>query len=70
MSCRDRCRYAQYCYDKGQEGLEPENCSRYYKIEDILWDAECMAREHPHPDEEEEIPFSDEDYDGPEEEEF
>ena len=43
--CRDICRYAQFCYEKGFDDLEPENCAKYYKIEDLLWDAECDARD-------------------------
>ena len=30
---------------KGFDDLEPENCAKYYKIEDLLWDAECAARD-------------------------
>ena len=43
--CKEHCRLAQYCYRKGYEGLNPEECANYYKIEDLLWDAECERME-------------------------
>lgn len=42
-NCKTNCRYARFCYEKGFDNLDPENCARYYKIEDLLWDAERDA---------------------------
>ena len=64
MSCKDHCRYAQYCYQKGWDDLEPEDCAWYYKIEDIMWDAECAKGDYYDPDSE---PEYDEDDEGDEE---
>lgn len=45
MSCRDGCRYAQYCRRKGSD-IDPEMCATAYKIEDLLWDAECSKGDY------------------------
>ena len=42
-NCREHCRQAQLCRLKGWDDLDPDNCAMFYKIEDLLWDAECEA---------------------------
>ena len=44
-NCKTICRNARFCYEKGFEGLTPENCARYEKIEDLLIDARYDAAE-------------------------
>jgi len=39
-SCKDYCPYAKYCYQKGERGLDPDDCPTAWKIEDILNDYE------------------------------
>jgi len=68
-NCRDKCRHSQLCskyYSRfqGEEGLTPDDCPMAWKIEDILMDAEDIRLELEREDEE--VPFDDEDYDGPE----
>ena len=72
--CHERCPYSRYCYYEGEDRNDfPDECSQYYKIDDLLMEARDIAaqerweREHGM---DEDIPFADEDYDGPEEEEF
>ena len=38
-NCREYCRNARYCYEKGEAGMDPEDCVRNWKIEDLLMDA-------------------------------
>ena len=39
-NCHEYCRYAKYCrYQKGSNGMNPDDCAMYYKIEDLIWDA-------------------------------
>lgn len=68
-NCRKICVYRQFCekkypdYHGGENGERPHvECPMAWKIEDILMDAE--------PEIEDELPFDDEDYDGPEVEEL
>ena len=64
--CNEYCRYAQHCiYWKKHwsVGMNPDECALYYKIEDILWDAECAKQDY---QDEDEIPFDDE----PDEDDF
>lgn len=44
-NCREYCRYAQYCHDKGGDGVDPEDCGNYYHIEDILAEAREIEAE-------------------------
>lgn len=45
-NCHSYCRYAKWCkYIEGGNGVVPEDCGMYYKIEDILADAREIARE-------------------------
>lgn len=45
-NCHEYCQYAKYCrYRKGTEGMDPEECAMYYKIEDLLYDADDIAKE-------------------------
>ena len=39
-NCKETCRLAQYCYLKGFDDLDPENCANYYRIDDLLLDAQ------------------------------
>lgn len=40
--CHERCPYDKLCYYKGEDRDDfPDECSQYYKIEDLLWDARC-----------------------------
>lgn len=55
MTCRDRCRFAQYC-THSRSDPDPWNCLLYFRFEDMAWDAECLAKEY---QDEDEIPFSD-----------
>ena len=44
--CHERCRYDRLCYYKGEDRDDfPDECAQYYKIEDLLWDAECELRD-------------------------
>ena len=46
-NCKNYCRYARYCYAKGSDGQDPEECAMYYKVEDLLWDAICDKMNDP-----------------------
>ena len=46
-NCREYCRFARHCYIEGRAGVDPEECPMAFKIEDLLWDAECARREEP-----------------------
>lgn len=35
-NCKEYCRFAKCCYLKGEPGLDPDECPRAWKIEDIL----------------------------------
>lgn len=54
-NCKDYCRFAQHCYIKGGEGVDPDECPMYFKIEDLLWDAECARREELREEEREDL---------------
>lgn len=39
-NCHEYCDHAKYCrYHKCYNGLNPDECAMYFKIEDLLWDA-------------------------------
>lgn len=38
-NCREYCRWAQHCDLPGEEGLDPEDCVRAWRLEDCWWDA-------------------------------
>ena len=45
-NCHSYCHYGKCCrYLKGENGFDPENCYMYYKIEDILMEADDIRRE-------------------------
>jgi hypothetical protein len=45
-NCHEYCRYAKFCrYAKGENGFNPDDCAMYYKIEDILSEADDIRRE-------------------------
>ena len=69
-NCRKICVYRQFCAEKfpdyagGENGERPHvSCPMAWKIEDILMDAEDIRKEQ---EIEDELPFDEEDYDGPE----
>ena len=49
MSCRDRCRLAQHCTLPGEDRLDPDDCPRYWRLEDMEWDAYCLRDPEPLP---------------------
>lgn len=45
-NCHEYCRYGKQCrYIKGSNGMDPDECAMYYKIDDIMLEARDMARE-------------------------
>lgn len=45
-NCHEYCRYGKQCrYLKGGNGVVPEDCGMYYKIEDIMADSRDIAEE-------------------------
>ena len=45
-NCHEYCPYRKQCrYQKGDVGLEPEDCNMYYKLEDILNDSRMEEKE-------------------------
>jgi len=48
-SCKDYCPYAKYCYQKGERGLDPDDCPTAWKIEDVLNDYEPEEEENESP---------------------
>ena len=45
-NCHNYCRYGKQCrYKKGENGINPEDCAMYYKIEDLLREADDIKRE-------------------------
>ena len=52
--CHKRCPYDRFCYHKGEDRDDfPDECSQYYKIDDLLLEAR-YDREPDEPDEYEE----------------
>ena len=35
-NCREYCRFSRYCYQKGEPGLDPDDCPTAWKIEDVI----------------------------------
>ena len=74
-NCRDICYHSELCahaypnfHGAKTEDERPWNdCPFAFKIEDLLQEAEDIQREL---EDEDELPFDDEDYDGPEVEEL
>lgn len=45
-NCHEYCHYRKQCrYAKGQNGIDPEDCAMYWKIEDIMNDAQDILEE-------------------------
>ena len=45
-NCHNYCRFGKYCrYLDGGIGNDPEECAMYYKIDDLLMEAEDVRRE-------------------------
>ena len=45
-NCHEYCRYGKQCrYLKGGNGVNPDDCAMYYKIDDIMMDAREIERE-------------------------
>ena len=54
-NCHEYCPYSRLCkYAKGSNGMDPDDCGTYYKIDDILAEARDIAREQRRELEEEE----------------
>ena len=50
-NCHTYCPYAKYCrYAKGENGIDPDDCAMYWKIDDLMMDAR-IAREQEDDDE-------------------
>ena len=45
-NCHTYCPYAKYCrYAKGENGIDPDDCAMYWKIDDLMNDAKDMMEE-------------------------
>ena len=45
-NCHEYCRYGKYCrYVEGTNGFDPDECAMYYKIDDLMMDAQDIKRE-------------------------
>lgn len=45
-NCHEYCRVAKCCrYLKGENGMDPDECAMYYKIDDLLQEAEIIRKE-------------------------
>lgn len=67
-NCHGYCRYAKYCrYLKGGDGIDPEECGMYYKLEDLIWEAQDAAAELRRMREKEEMAGMEDEEDGTEE---
>ena len=45
-NCHCYCNYAKYCrYAKGENGIDPDDCAMYWKIDDLMNDAKDMMEE-------------------------
>ena len=54
-NCHEYCHYAKYCrYEKGTDGMNPDECAMYYKIDDLMNDARIEAAEERRREREEE----------------
>jgi len=67
MNCRERCPHSDSCASlwpnhHGREDIRWYECPMFDKIEDHLMEARDNARDHPLDDD---LPFTDDDYDGP-----
>ena len=45
-NCHEYCRFGKMCrFLNGEVGLDPEECVMYYKIDDLLMDAQDIKKE-------------------------
>ena len=45
-NCHKRCKYGKICrYDDGDEQRDPTECPMYFKLDDLMMDAEDIRRE-------------------------
>ena len=45
-NCHEYCRYGKYCrHCDGNNGMDPEGCAMFYKIDDLMFDASEQAKE-------------------------
>lgn len=45
-NCREKCRYARFCKERGVERDDfPDECVMFYKIDDLLMEADDIRRE-------------------------
>jgi len=53
-NCHEYCRYGKQCrYLKGSNGMDPDECAMYYKIDDIMLEAREIEKEQREKDREE-----------------
>lgn len=45
MNCHLYCRYSNYCSLEGEEKLDPDDCVRFWKIDDLMQEAIFVERE-------------------------
>lgn len=45
MNCHHYCRYSKFCKLDGEEKLDPDDCVRYWKIDDLMLEAQFVAKE-------------------------
>ena len=53
-NCKERCHYARFCYRKGWDDLDPDDCAEYWKIDDLLLEARYDREDETEEEEEEE----------------
>jgi len=45
-NCHEYCTYRKQCrYAEGSNGLDPEDCGMYYRLEDLMMEAREIERE-------------------------
>ena len=45
-NCHEYCHYGKMCrYLKGSNGVDPDDCAMYYKLDDLMNEARDMERE-------------------------
>ena len=44
-NCHEYCRFRNICACKGENGFDPNECSMYYKFDDMMSDAKDIEEE-------------------------
>jgi len=72
-NCHQRCRYSRQCWElyqcKGENRRDfPDECALFYKLDDLAMEARDLAEQYrlARGEDDDGLPFDDEDYDGPE----